>query len=228
MLSQEEVRKADAFRLDNLRSDYIQSHAALRLVLSECTGMDPAAIKLTVVPPSMPMTFTAAASKPAIDWDGSNAATRSDVRFNLSHTSGAALIAVSLGREVGVDIEKQRSMNDMDAIAQSVFSREEWAQWESLEEEFRMTMFYRVWTRKEAYLKAIGLGIFHELQDVTVPKATEPLRGVEGSMPVNDRVGGGEWRVADVPVGSGWSAAVCWQGDGVKRLQVEGVKSLTL
>ena len=84
----------------------------------------------------------------------------------------------------------------------------------------RFAAFYRVWTRKEAYLKAIGLGLYRLLQDVTVPVSVERIAGASQGRPVRDLAGKGTWRVADVEVESGYSAAVCWEGEGLEEIVV--------
>ena len=148
-----------------------------------------------------------------------------DLRFNLSHTSGAALIAATLGREIGVDIERIRPMEDLEAIGLSIFSAVEGSHWESLRDDDRLVAFYRVWTRKEAYLKAIGLGLFRNLQDVTVPADAAALKGIGDARLVRDATGKSDWRVTDVPVGEGYCGAVSWEGDGVSSIQVADLSS---
>ena len=177
LLSPEEVLRADAFRTETLRCHYVMAHGALRVVLGACLGMEPRSVALTVRQPSHGGDAGASPTKPALaDFVRGEAMT--DLRFNLSHTSGAALIAATLGREIGVDIERIRPMEDLEAIGLSIFSAVEGSHWESLRDDDRLVAFYRVWTRKEAYLKAIGLGLFRNLQDVTVPADAAALKGI--------------------------------------------------
>ena len=148
----------------------------------------------------------------------SQIATWPDVRFNLSHTSGAALVGVVLSREVGIDIEWLRPMEDLDAMARSITSGEELDQWESLDAASRFDAFYRVWTRKESYLKAIGLGLYRSLQDVTVPVLLDDSSGTLWE--VRDRAGEGHWSGRDIPVEEGYSASICWEGAEALQLVV--------
>jgi 4'-phosphopantetheinyl transferase len=224
LLSQEELCKADAFRTERLRCHYVMAHGALRVVLGACLGMKPEAVALTVRGPSEGGEVGTSPSKPALAESMRGGAT-GDLRFNLSHTSGAALIAVTLGREVGVDIERIRPLEDLEAIGQSIFSMEEGSSWEALGEDDRLAAFYRVWTRKEAYLKAIGLGLFRNLQDVTVPAGVGALGGAEDSRRVRDAAGEREWWVTDVPVAEEYCGAVCWEGEGVTRVAVADLSS---
>ena len=105
-------------------------------------------------------------------------------------------------------------------MAKSVFSNEELESWSKLNAAERFVAFYKLWTRKEAYLKAIGLGLYRVLQDVTVPVSAEPLVGASQGRKVQDAAGQGTWRLADVEVEEGCSAAVCWEGDGLEQIVV--------
>jgi 4'-phosphopantetheinyl transferase len=81
------------------------------------------------------------------------------LRFNLSHSEDMAVFAVTRAGEVGIDIERRRPMADMDAIARVAFSDAERNALMGCPTDGRETMFYRIWTRKEAHLKAIGTGL---------------------------------------------------------------------
>ena len=220
LLSFEEKKRADAFRGPGLRRDYVVAHAALRSVLGRCLGISPARVRFApdTARESGGGLMGAAASKPELMPDGG----RPELRFNLSHTRGAALIGVTAGRELGIDIEWQRPMDDLEGMARSVMSDEELAIWRSLEPGERTAAFYHLWTRKEAYLKAIGLGLFRSLQEVTVPVSPRRLEGLpNGGLPVRDRAGNGVWTVADVVVPEGYSASICCEGDSIPPLVME-------
>ena len=124
-----------------------------------------------------------------------------------------ALIGIAAGREVGADVEQKRPMEDLYGMARSVMSEGELQDWERLAPESRLDAFYRVWTRKEAYLKAIGLGLFRNLQEVTVPMAMSAGDGDgDGAWRVRDSGRHAVWTVRDIGVWDGYSAAVCWEG----------------
>ena len=92
-----------------------------------------------------------------------------DLRFNLSHSGGQALFAFAWGREVGVDVEAgERLGEDWPAIAARYFSAREQAELHALPEHRRRAAFLTGWARKEAYLKATGLGIADGLQKIEV------------------------------------------------------------
>jgi len=212
-LSAEERDRAERFHGADLRQDYIVCHAALRSILGHCLGLSPKNIPFRFEPAAVSggAAGGAATGKPALALRSGSAQTRLDLRFNLSHTRGAALIAVALGREVGIDIEWQRPMDDLDGMARAVMSDEEYGQWLALEQDSRTIAFYRLWTRKESYLKAIGLGLYRDLHDVTVPVSPEFLEPSHG-VTVKDRTGQGLWTVGDVAVDEPWAASICCEG----------------
>jgi 4'-phosphopantetheinyl transferase len=213
VLSPEERLREDSFRGAGLRRDYLIAHAALRAILGKCLGTAPASVAF------QPATSSAGMMpKPALAT--AMESRQPALRFNLSHTSGKALIGVVLGRELGIDIERHRPMDDLDGMAETVMSSTELEQWQSLPAHDRKPAFYRLWTRKEAYLKAIGLGLFRDLQDVTVPILPGILTGPSGERLqadwlVADRSGEGKWSVTDVLAPDGYAAAVCCEGDQV-------------
>jgi 4'-phosphopantetheinyl transferase len=150
-----------------------------------------------------------------------------DLRFNLSHTQGAALIGVAAGRELGIDIERLRPMEDLEAMARSVMSHEELEQWTTIHPADQELAFYRLWTRKEAYLKAIGLGLFRNLQDVTVPVVPQFLEPDRVHW-VQDRAGEGRWQLRDIAVGAGYAGAICCEGAEPVRLVVRDMDPLVM
>jgi 4'-phosphopantetheinyl transferase len=234
VLSREEQMREDAFHGEEHSRDYIVAHVALRTVLGGRLGVSPAKVEFADGSfHSNGMHGQAAGRiKPSLQFSGASVASSGlqelsghelDLRFNLSHTRGAALIAVARGRELGVDIEQERPMADLEAMAASVMSHGELGGWLAIPEEDQERAFYRLWTRKEAYLKAIGLGLFRSLQEVTVPVIAEALDRERVHL-VQDLatagVGEGVWQVLDVEAGSGFAAAVSVAGAGAVRLTV--------
>jgi 4'-phosphopantetheinyl transferase len=214
LLSAEELRRADGFRGETYRQDYITAHAALRFVLGSYLRILPAMVSISASDGTKPVLSVAQQEMEAIELDReTEPEARLDLRFNLSHTKGAVLIGVAAGREVGVDIEWQRPLDDLDGMARTVMSNEEISLWSKLEPERQMAAFYRLWTRKESYLKAIGLGLYRSLQDVTVPVFSDGLEDATKDCRIGqDRSGGGSWTVLDIPAWRGYAASVCWEG----------------
>jgi 4'-phosphopantetheinyl transferase len=110
-----------------------------------------------------------------LDPFGKPRATRSgqpaDIHFNLSHTTGMGLIALSDRTEIGVDVEAIHRDVDIRAIANIVFTEAEMAWLGSPEEAGTRLRFFRMWTLKEAALKAIGAGFLLDPKRITLPEA---------------------------------------------------------
>ncbi len=124
----------------------------------------------------------------------------SDLRFSLARSGGAALFGLSWGAEIGVDIEAVRTDADVDDIARRFFAPQELAALASLPDQERLEASFQCWTRKEAYVKGLGVG-------VGVPLDTFDVWG-DGSSPVAlDR-----WRIHRVEVARGFAAAVAVDG----------------
>jgi 4'-phosphopantetheinyl transferase len=106
------------------------------------------------------------------------------LQFNLAHSKEIALYAFTCNREIGIDLEYVRDMPDAEKIAQTTFSPLENETLQSLPEYQRQEAFFNCWVRKEAYIKAIGNGLYHALDRFDVSLAPgEPARlvSVEGS-----------------------------------------------
>jgi 4'-phosphopantetheinyl transferase len=82
-----------------------------------------------------------------------------ELEFNFSHAEDRMVLAVSLGREVGVDLEMIRPLADLERLARRCLAPSEWKRWQELAVEERLVAFLRFWTRKEALAKASGLGL---------------------------------------------------------------------
>jgi 4'-phosphopantetheinyl transferase len=124
----------------------------------------------------------------------------SPVRFNVSHSHGMALIAITEGREVGCDIERIDPSFADDNIPEHFFSQYEVAALRALPEKEQCAAFFRCWTRKEAFIKACGMGMSLALDsfDVTLgpDQPAALLRGADG------------WLLHDVEAPKGYAAAV--------------------
>lgn len=149
-LSDDELAKAERFRSDIVRARYIVARAALRCVLADRLGCSPAAIRLAY----------GTNGKPMLEGGGG------DVEFNLAHSGGDAVIALVGGAAIGVDIELHRPIGDVESLARLVFSNVERRELELAPDP--VSAFLNGWTRKEAYVKALGLGLTAPLTEITV------------------------------------------------------------
>jgi 4'-phosphopantetheinyl transferase len=144
ILDEDERERAAKFRVEGARERFIVSHGAMRMILGGYTGAAPEQI----------VYCEEANRKPAL------LSPAGEVRFNLTHAEGIALLAVARGLEVGIDVERVRPLRDDLGLAERFFAPEEVADLRSLSDPGeREAAFFRCWTRKEAVLKATGDGL---------------------------------------------------------------------
>lgn len=153
-LAPDERQRAKRFAFERDRHHFIAGRGILRQLLSEYLHLPPAKLQFVYTPRGKPSLLNS--SLPLC--------------FNLSHSQGLALIALALGREVGVDLEGDRPVEAL-RLARRFFSPQEYAALAHLPPDQQQTIFFKLWTCKEAYLKATGTGLV-DLTQVEV--------GVEG------------------------------------------------
>ena len=155
LLDADEQARAGRFHFDRDRRLYVSSRGLLRRLIGDALGQPPSALHFEY----------GAHGKPAISSASFKGRT---LCFNLSHSAGWAMFALAWDREVGIDLESaarlQRDANGLAALAARVLSARELKIWQALpNNEARVAAFLRAWTRKEAYAKAIGGGLFEHL-----------------------------------------------------------------
>jgi 4'-phosphopantetheinyl transferase len=132
-----------------------------------------------------------------------------DVRFNLSHSGDFALLAFTRSREVGVDVERRRPLDDLLSLARTSFSPREYTTLCDLPPDAQPTAFFSCWSRKEAFIKATGEGV-SQLGDFDVSvRPDEPARllRVYGELAAPQR-----WSMHDLPAIPGHAAAIVVDG----------------
>ena len=152
-LSSGEREQHRRFHFEKDRNTYLLAHVLLRRVLSRYGDRPPNAWDF--VPGSH--------GKPSIVDPG-----REDLRFSLTHTAGLVACAARRHGEVGVDAERIDRACDFLAIARSMFAPAEVTQLENSRAEIQRDLFFRIWTSKEAYVKALGLGLSASLKDFSI------------------------------------------------------------
>jgi 4'-phosphopantetheinyl transferase len=206
ILSPDECIRADRFYFVKDRTHFITARGMLRRILSRYMRTTPERLCFTY----------GAYGKPALA--GILGGER--LRFNLSHSQDLALIAVSLDHEIGVDLEFMRADFAGMNVAEQFFSHQEVETLRSLPPDLQLEGFYNCWTRKEAYIKARGEGLSHQLNSFDVTLAPgEPAALLATRQDPNDAQ---RWSLATLHPGGGYVGAIaaenrnyrlhCWQG----------------
>jgi 4'-phosphopantetheinyl transferase len=161
-LSTDEWERARRFRFEQHRRQYVVGRGALRTLLAAYLSDRPERIAFTYGPRGKPFL-----APPLAD---------SGLCFNLSNSADLALVGFVQGVEIGVDVEFLKPMPDCEEIAERFFSESERRVLRALPNEVKQEAFFNCWTRKEAYLKAVGVGLAAPLDsfDVTLAPGDEP------------------------------------------------------
>lgn len=154
-LSHSEQQRARRFSHPDSRYDYIYSRLAMRSILAGYVNCNATELALD----------TTALGKPALK----QGLYPVDLRFNLSHTQGLALLAVSNGQEVGIDIEKLGRQRKIMALALRYFAQSTTSELATLSTERQEEAFLHLWTQFEAFKKAKGEGLRGGDKDLPLP-----------------------------------------------------------
>lgn len=187
LLAADETERAQRFIHEKDRTRFVLCRGLLRRVLAETLQCNPQALRFNVNGNGKP--FLA---------DGGPA-------FNVSHSRDRLLIAVTDGRAVGVDIEFRRAGMKIDAIAARWFSPAERAACRAAADPIRL--FFDIWAQKEAYVKALGKGIFFDLPAFSVPLDASTDAPVSG--------GNDPWLFQRLEIDPAYAAAVVFKKPAV-------------
>lgn len=190
-LAVDEVRRAERFLRDEDRRRFVAARALLRRTLGSALGIAPERVAFVY----------GAHGKPAL----APSQAESGIRFNLSHSAGRAFVAWTSGREIGTDLEAIRPVRFGEKIARRFFSGDEReivlrapdATWDAT--------FFRCWTRKEAFIKAVGDGLSYPLRSFSVPMGEAPSQA-----PIrvhDDAEASRRWSLSTIDAGPGFLAA---------------------
>ena len=190
-LSPEECARACGFRRSADRFRYVFAHAVLRDVLSRYLDCPPSDIRFAENP----------FGKPFLDEANGGRM----LEFNLSHAGGLVLVGVCESGRVGIDVVEIRPMDDLSSIAESHYTPQECAFIFGQAQEDQLRAFLRCWTRKEAYVKALGKGLSIRLNSLETHIQPEPDRPSHVGAGLTD---GALWQLTDLDVPEGYIAAV--------------------
>ena len=205
VLSREEQERSYGFCLERGWRRFVVGRAFLRGILAQYSRIPPNEVPLA----------SGSCGKPSLG--GSREARR--IRFNLSHSAGLALYAVTLDRDIGVDLENVTQTAGLEGIAARLFSKSERAYVDASRGVFRARAFFRIWTRREALVKGMGRGLLglSELNRADCDCSQKSSRT-------------GDWRIEGLDHCSGFEAAVALAGP-VNRIttgEIARVPSLEL
>jgi 4'-phosphopantetheinyl transferase len=188
-LEADELRRASRFHFDRHRNSFVAGRGFLRYVLGRYLDSRPEALRFSY----------GEYGKPALD---------GTLHFNMSHSHGLALLAITEDRQIGVDVEHVRADFATEEIARHFFSHSEVESFNALAKEDQIAAFFRCWTRKEAFIKATGRGLSQPLDafDVTLAPgvAAELLRVEEDDA--------SRWSMSDIDAGVDYAAALVVEG----------------
>ncbi len=156
LLSPDEHARAAGYKLEAPRQQFILARGFLRRSLADRLSVDPRLLRFG----------TTGNEKPVL-------VDQPSLHFNLSHTSNAIALAVSGDRPVGVDVEQIQMRRSLFAIANQQFHVAERADLEQATPDAKLSVFYRIWTCKEAYLKGLGHGFAQSLTSFAMRPAGE-------------------------------------------------------
>ncbi len=195
-LSAAELERADRYRFDRHRRRFIVRRAAMRQIVATYVQAPPQALSLSYT----------GRGKPSL----SPADNPDDIRFNLTDSHELALLAVARGRELGVDVEYIRDGPADEKIARRFFSSGEVSDLISLPADQRRAAFFACWTRKEAYIKALGEGLSAPLDQFRVSLLPgEPAALLESQFAPAETQ---RWSMQAIDVGRAYVAALAIEG----------------
>ncbi|HTW63527.1 MAG TPA: 4'-phosphopantetheinyl transferase superfamily protein [Bryobacteraceae bacterium] len=167
-LSSDETDRAARFRFEKHRRAFVLGRGVLRALAANYLQIDPAEVRFIYGPKG----------KPTLAGSGC------PLRFNVSNSGDVAVYGFTLDCEIGVDVEHRRRPVEIENIARRFFAPGEVAELMSLPEDDRHQGFFNCWTRKEAYIKAVGDGLSVPLDSFEVtlePGAAPRMVRLEGS-----------------------------------------------
>ena len=195
VLSPDEQERAARFVFARDRQRFVAAHLLLRRLLARHLRTTPAEVCFSSDRNGKP-TLSGYAHPPS---------------FNLSHSQDAVVIAISLGGEVGIDIEAIRPVAEAERIAARFFAPGEIEAFRSVALAERERAFFSCWTRKEAFVKAVGSGLRHALRSFEVTlRPGEPARIVHAGTMASEARG---WTLTELPAVPGYVGALAARGN---------------
>ncbi len=199
-LSTDERVRAERFHFEKDRRQFTAARGILREILGCYLGVAPNAVRFCYEKNGKPR-LAGVSRKGAI-------------YFNLSHSEGIALYGFTRNHEIGVDIEYMRDVSEMNQMVERFFSVREQRVFHALPENQKKEAFYNCWTRKEAFIKAVGDGLSRSLDsfDVTLGRG-EPARLLRIDEDSNPAF---RWSIQELKPALGFTAAIAFEGQSLE------------
>jgi 4'-phosphopantetheinyl transferase len=197
-LSQTERMRGEKYRFPIDRHNYIIRHGILRALIGRYLSIHPKGIRFGMNEFGKPLIEDTCREDP--------------LQFNLSTSNKMVLYVFAHGRRVGVDMEFIRPMEDMDAIVESCFSFDENTEFNALPVKKRQEAFYHCWTQKEAFVKALGDGLFRRLDQFDV--SLIPGTPAELKRTAWDPDEATRWTLKSITPTQGYIASLAVEGSG--------------
>ena len=203
ILSPDEKQRADKYRFEKDRQQFTVCRGVLRRIIGGY---------LSAYPQSVQFSYNRFGKPYLTDLDQS-------LRFNVSHSHGVAVIAISVNREIGIDIELVDPRVDVFSIAQSAFSVGDVSFLKSLPSTLQPATFFTGWTRKEACLKAMGDGL--SSSDEHHSAIPSVLKEIDVSFTTSENGTSRDWSLTSLKTADQFKAALAVEGeiDKVRYLQ---------
>lgn len=199
LLSAVEIERANRFKVKRKYFEYIISRGMLRRVLGLVLNRDPSTFEFEYTDHDKPYLNTS--------WRGQ------PVYFNVSHSHEQTLIAVTLAHPVGIDIEQIRHNVEFKKLARRFFSRPEARDLDTYTDAGVAQAFFSCWTRKEAFVKALGDGITFGLSEFSV--SVDPFDGEVALHTHWDPDEARNWTLLNIPNGADYAAALAVRARGI-------------
>jgi 4'-phosphopantetheinyl transferase len=209
-LSDAARQRADRFVFARDRVHHTVAHGVMRHLLGRYCGISPEALQFSVTPAGKP-TLQIPDRKVTTNATGNTSKNLPGIHFNLTHSGGRALLGVSRGHELGIDLEQVRPNIETLSISRNYFFGSERDAIEGAVSVMRDNTFFRYWVAKEAVLKAQGIGLGFPLDQFRVDFLSDDHTARIETFDAS-RLDGG-WIVRMLPCEPGWLAAVVAHGE---------------
>ena len=204
-LAPDEKARAERYHFERDRDRFVLARGVLRMILGRYLNLAPQDVRFSYTEYGKP--YLQSESAP------------SDITFNLTHSHKLAVLAVAHARQIGVDLEYVRPDLASESIAKRFFAGNEITALFSQPPQVRTEAFFHCWTRKEAFIKAVGEGLSYPLDQFTVaftPESKPALLEIGGSAKE-----AGRWALYKLSPGEGYVGALAVErGDMTSRLQL--------